>query len=187
MVRIEAAMGEFRAAMSGNESAEAVRERAERLSVLFDAAERALSRKSAWFLFLLAFVVVYREVFETILFYAALWSQGSGLAMPAGTAGAAALAAIAWALLSYSQRLPITRFFSLSSILIAVLAVIFAGKGIAALQEAGLLDVLPLPGLPRVEILGIYPTCQSALALAFILVVMLAGFWYTGRAATLRN
>ena len=36
----------------------------------------ALSRKSAWFLFLLAFVVVYREVFETVLFYAAMWSQG---------------------------------------------------------------------------------------------------------------
>src|SRR6185503_10596591 len=31
----------------------------------------ALSRGSAWFLFGLAFIVVYREVFETILFYAA--------------------------------------------------------------------------------------------------------------------
>ena len=31
----------------------------------------ALSRRSGWFLFLLAFVV-YREVFETVLFYAAL-------------------------------------------------------------------------------------------------------------------
>src|SRR3546814_10636427 len=29
---------------------------------------RALSRQSAWFLFGLAFIVVYREVFETILF-----------------------------------------------------------------------------------------------------------------------
>lgn len=39
----------------------------------------ALSRRSGWFLFLLAFVVVYREVFETILFYAL--GQGNGLAM----------------------------------------------------------------------------------------------------------
>src|SRR3546814_10011325 len=36
---------------------------------------RALSRQSAWFLFGLAFIVVYREVFETILFYAALRSE----------------------------------------------------------------------------------------------------------------
>src|SRR3546814_19244915 len=34
---------------------------------------KALSRRSAWFLFGLTFVVVYREVFETILFYQALW------------------------------------------------------------------------------------------------------------------
>ena len=34
----------------------------------------ALSRGSAWFLFGLAFIVVYREVFETILFYAARWT-----------------------------------------------------------------------------------------------------------------
>lgn len=149
---------------------------------------RALSRKSAWFLFLLAFIVVYREVFETILFFAALWSQGSGFAILAGAAaGATALAVTAWALLSYSRRLPITHFFSVSSILIAILAVILAGKGIAALQEAGLLDILPLRVLPRVEMLGIYPTWQGALAQTFILIVMLAGFWYTGRTAVARR
>lgn len=49
----------------------------------------ALSRRSGWFLFLLAFVV-YREVFETVLFYAALWAQGDGLAMLGGAAAAKA-------------------------------------------------------------------------------------------------
>lgn len=48
----------------------------------------ALSGRSGWFLFLLAFVVVYREVFETILFYAALWAQEDGLAMLGGAAEA---------------------------------------------------------------------------------------------------
>jgi len=42
-----------------------------------DKLSAALSKRSAWFLFLLAFIMVYREVFETILFYAALWSQGT--------------------------------------------------------------------------------------------------------------
>lgn len=46
----------------------------------------ALSKKSAWFLFLLAFIVVYREVFETILFLTALWTQGGGAAMLAASA-----------------------------------------------------------------------------------------------------
>src|SRR3546814_11666418 len=49
----------------------------------------ALSRRSAWFLFGLTFLVVYREVFETILFYAAIWAQGNGGAMLAGAATAA--------------------------------------------------------------------------------------------------
>ena len=49
----------------------------------------ALSRGSAWFLFGLAFVVVYREAFETILFYTALWTSGNG-----GTILAGALSAV---------------------------------------------------------------------------------------------
>ena len=44
----------------------------------------ALSRGSAWFLFGLAFIVVYREVFETILFYAALWTPDNGATILAG-------------------------------------------------------------------------------------------------------
>ncbi len=145
---------------------------------------KALSRRSAWFLFLLAFVVVYREVFETILFYAALWSQGGGAAMLAGAALAvAALGAIAWALLSYSKRLPISQFFTYSSWLMAVLAVVLAGKGASALQEAGMLDIRPLVGLPRIELLGLYPTWEGLLSQALTLMVLLGGFWLNGRRA----
>src|SRR3546814_1686023 len=43
-----------------------------------EALGKALSRRSAWFLFGLAFLVVYREAFETILFFAALAAQGRG-------------------------------------------------------------------------------------------------------------
>jgi|CXWL01.1.fsa_nt_gi high-affinity iron transporter len=144
----------------------------------------ALSRGSAWFLFLLAFMVVYREVFETILFYVALWSQGAHFAMLAGAATAAlALVLIGWGLLSYSKRLPISQFFSYSSILIAVLAIVLAGKGFAALQEAGLLDIHPLALIPRVEVLGLFPTWEGFLAQALTLATILVGFWFNGRQA----
>jgi len=144
----------------------------------------ALSRRSGWFLFLLSFVVVYREVFETILFYAALWAEGNGAAMLGGAAVATGLLAlIAWLMLRYSARLPITQFFSWSSILIAVLAVILAGKGIAGLQEAGILGVMPLPSVPRIEMLGLFPTTQSVLAQVVAIVVLAVGFWFSGRSA----
>ena len=146
--------------------------------------DAALSRKSAWFLFLLAFIVVYREVFETILFYATMWSQGGERALLAGAlTGAAVLAIIAWAMLRYSRKLPITQFFSLSSILIAVLAVVLAGKGVAGLQEAGLLSITPFAGAPRSDLLGLYPTLQTLLAQALAVFAIAVGFMANRRNA----
>ncbi|CBL46639.1 Cytochrome c, class I:Iron permease FTR1 precursor [gamma proteobacterium HdN1] len=141
----------------------------------------ALSKKSAWFLFVLVFVSVYREVFETILFFAALWSDGQGYWLAAGIlAAVAVLSVVAWVLLRTSRRLPIGAFFSASSALIAVLAVVLTGKGVAALQEAGWLSVSVAP-LPRVELLGMYPTWQTLSAQLAIVAVLVIGYFYNTR------
>ncbi|MDE0877037.1 MAG: cytochrome c/FTR1 family iron permease [Sphingomonas bacterium] len=137
----------------------------------------ALSGRSAWFLFGLAFVVVYREVFETILFYAALWTQGNGGALLAGAGVAVAvLGLVAWAMLRYSRQLPIAKFFAYSSWLMAGLTVVLAGKGVAALQEAGIIDIAPIVGAPRLSMLGLFPTWQSILAQLLMSVAIIAGF-----------
>jgi high-affinity iron transporter len=136
----------------------------------------ALDRKSAWFVFGLTFISVYREVFETILFYAALWNEGQGVWLLAGIAsGALVLVLIAWVLLRTSRRLPLGLFFSISSGLIAVLAVVLTGKGVAALQEAGWTGVTVAP-VPSIELLGIYPTWQSLLAQLAVAVMLAVGF-----------
>jgi high-affinity iron transporter len=138
---------------------------------------RALSRGSAWFMFGLAFIVVYREVFETILFYAALWTSDNGGTILAGALTALALlAAIAWAMLRYSRKLPITQFFAYSAILIAVLAVVLAGKGVGALQEAGVIPLTLLSGVPRIDMLGIVPTAEAIGAQLLTLGIVLYGF-----------
>jgi high-affinity iron transporter len=140
---------------------------------------KALSKGSAWFLFLLAFVVVYREVFETILFFAALWSKETAGAVLAGAGTAVvALVAIAWAMLRYSTRLPISKFFAASAALVAVLAFVLAGKGLAALQEAGIVPVTPVAGAPKIEVLGFYPTWQSILVQLAVVAILLAGYLY---------
>lgn len=142
----------------------------------------ALSRGSAWFLFGLAFIVVYREVFETILFYAALWNPDNGATILAGAlAGVAVLGAIAWAMLRYSRTLPITLFFRYSAILIAILTVVLAGKGIGALQEAGLVHVTPLAGVPRVAILGLFPTAEAIGTQLAAIVALFIGFRSAGK------
>lgn len=147
----------------------------------------AMSGHSAWLLFGLAFVVVYREVFETILFYAAMTAQGNGIAMLGGAVSASAgLAVIAWAMLRYSRRLPVGRFFSYSSWLMAILTVVLAGKGVSALQEAGIVGIAPLTEIPRVELIGLFPTIQTVAAQALILAALFVGFARNRRRASLR-
>jgi high-affinity iron transporter len=142
----------------------------------------ALSRGSAWFLFGLAFIVVYREVFETILFYAALWTPDNGGTILAGALSAVALLAIiAWVMLRYSRTLPITQFFRYSAILIAVLTVVLAGKGVGALQEAGIVPVTPLDGVPRITILGLFPTAEAVATQLLAIAALFVGFRSTGK------
>lgn len=146
---------------------------------------KALSRSSAWFLFGLAFIVVYREVFETILFYAALTAQGSGAVILAGAGSAILiLGLIAWAMLRFSAKLPVSEFFKYSSALIAVLAVVLAGKGVAALQEAGMIDIAPLAQIPRIPVLGLFPTWESVGAQLLTVAIVAVGAWYNGRLAS---
>ena len=90
-----------------------------------------------------SFLAVYREMFETVLFYQALWVQageaGRGALLGGAGAAVAALAAIGWGIFRYSLRLPLGPFFAAMSLLMCALAVVLAGKGAAALQEAGVI------------------------------------------------
>jgi high-affinity iron transporter len=142
----------------------------------------ALSSGQLWAMALVSFLAVYREAFETVLFMQALWLQADlaarGALVGGVAAGAAALTVAAWVIIRFSMRLPLGIFFGLSALFLAVLAVIFAGKGIAALQAAGKLPMSPtdFPGLPA---LGIYPNWQG-LALQIVIVAIIAmGFMYS--------
>ncbi len=141
---------------------------------------KALGAGALWGLSGLSFITVYREVFETILFYQALWAQTdeAGRSMALGGFGTAVgvLVVLAWLVMRYSMRLPLRQFFSVTGILMFVLAVIFAGKGVAALQEAGYIPVTPV-NFPRFDLLGIYPNLQG-LALQLGLLLLALFLWY---------
>lgn len=148
-----------------------------------DKLSAALNRQSAIMLFVLAFVTVYREVFETVLFYAALWTEGTGGYLLAGLGlGIALLALVAWIMLRTSTRLPIGRFFAISSALVAVLAVVMVGKGVAALQEAGVIGITPIAG-PSVDLLGIHPSLQTTLAQLMVVAVIVASMLFNARSS----
>ncbi|WP_020167555.1 MULTISPECIES: cytochrome c/FTR1 family iron permease [Methylotenera] len=136
----------------------------------------AMFKRSAWALFALSFIAVYREVFETVLFYSALAADGNGGGLLAGFLTAILLLAIiAWALLRTSAKMPIGKFFSITSILVMILAVILMGKGCIALQEAGWIGVTPIIG-PRIPLLGIHPTAETVIAQIAVLIIVVVGF-----------
>jgi high-affinity iron transporter len=82
-------------------------------------------------------------------------------------------------MLRYSAKLPISQFFRYSSILMAVLAVVLAGKGVAAIQEAGLVGVTPVHGVPRIDAVGLQPSMQVIGAQLLALIALLVGFRLT--------
>lgn len=143
----------------------------------------ALTSGSSLALASAAFLAVYREGFETVLFYKALFLSGSGgSSMPVMIgilAGAVVLVAVYIAISRFGVRLPLKAFFGVTSALLYYMAFVFAGKGIAELQGGGMLSTTIVPWMPRVPALGIYPTLESLLVQSALLVLLVAALIWT--------
>ncbi len=143
--------------------------------------QKALHGGALWLLAGIAFLAVYREIFETVLFYQALYQQveqGASNSLSAGIATAAAiLLVMTWVILRTSLRLPLRLFFQVNSAIMLTLAFTFSGHGIAALQEAGVIPISGVP-LPEFSLLGIYPTWQTLLVQAGLLMLFVVYFLY---------
>jgi high-affinity iron transporter len=145
----------------------------------------ALNRRSGLALASVAFLAVFREGFETVLFYKALVVSGGGGAtagMPValGFVAAAVLLAIVYVAINrFGVRLPLRPFFAVTSALLYLMAFNFAGTAIAELQEGGFLPLTPVTWLPHIPVLGMYPTVESALAQAALLALALLALVWT--------
>lgn len=133
-------------------------------------------------LVVLSFFVVFREVFESVLFLTALNIESAGKQSNAIALGLlialVAVVVLAIVILRYSAKLPIPRLFKFSTIVMGVLAVILSGKGIHSFQEVGWLSITGIP-LIKLDILGIYPTLETVAAqglVAAIVVYMINPF-----------
>ncbi|MDO9183932.1 MAG: FTR1 family protein [Bacteriovorax sp.] len=140
----------------------------------------AIDNKNLFGLFSIAFISVFREAFETVLFIRALWFQTNIDGKNAISLGLlAALALIftfSFVALRYSKKLPVRELFKISSILTSVLAFILAGKAVHSMQEAGYLNATNFPWNIRFDTIGFFPTWQTiaaqvlTLGLALILI-----------------
>lgn len=147
----------------------------------------AVTGGSAFALASAAFLAVYREGFETVLFYKALLVSGGptgGSVVPvvAGIAVGGAVLAVVYVLINrFGVKLPLRPFFAATSAFLYYTAFVFAGKGIAELQAGGVVGTTVLPGWPRIAALGIYPTVESLLAQGILVVLALVALvWIFG-------
>ena len=143
--------------------------------------ENAVSRNSVIALASVSFFAVYREAFETVLFYQALWYQAenSQSAVIWGiVAGALVLIVLFYVVFKMALRIPLKYFFTFTSIFLYFLAFILLGKGIKELQEAGVVSVTPVEYLPYIDVIGFYPTTQTVIPqILLVLAFFFAAFW----------
>jgi high-affinity iron transporter len=139
---------------------------------------KALATGSLFSLGFLAFLAVFREGTETVLFYIGMASSVGLPVLLSGIAiGAAILVLVAFLILKVGLRIPMRPFFLVSSILVFYLGLKFTGMGINGLQNAGVLSATTSDNLPTIPWLAVYPYWQSVvpqivLVLAAIVMVV---------------
>jgi high-affinity iron transporter len=135
----------------------------------------------------LGFTAVYREGFETVLFYQALaiFAQGLELWVVLGAVTAAvALAGVAYAVLALGKKLPFKPLLVAGASMLLLLSVAFAGNAVRSLQGAGWISITPIEGdwarlnVFVAEMTGIHPTREGILVQAVLLGVYVVGALY---------
>ncbi|MFQ5680073.1 MAG: FTR1 family protein, partial [Gemmatimonadota bacterium] len=153
---------------------------------------RAVTTGSALAMATLAFAAVYREGFETVLFYQALLFDAGAAALLTGfLPGLLLIGAVGVGIVRVGLRLPLRRAFGVTNAILIYLAFVFVGKGVYNLQEAGLFAPTPVSWVPDHEltrqVLGVHPVGEALLAqAALLLLVGLSYLYYRRRAALTR-
>jgi high-affinity iron transporter len=146
----------------------------------------AVSLGSTFSLIMVGFTAVYREGFETALFYQALWSFGAGLGrwVFAGLfAGLMALTAVAVAMFRLGRRVPIKTFMTIAVVCVMLTSVAFLGNAVHALQAGDLIAYHRLDSWPRLpiflsQVTGYWPTVQSIVAQSLLAMIYIIGGVY---------
>jgi high-affinity iron transporter len=136
---------------------------------------------------LLSFFTVYREGFETVLFYQAMlsfakymeWYVVAGLVLGLGV-----IVATAIVVRKLGRRLPLKVLFALTMGIGAYMSIAFMGNAIREFQELGYISTTHLIGtVPRLDInlatmTGIHPTLETIIAQIILLAVYVVGSLY---------
>lgn len=135
------------------------------------------SLKALWFV---AFLAVYREGAETVLFYQALVADSAGSkgmsAIAAGFGiGSVLLVGIYLAMRHGALKLPLRPFFLFTGALMYYMSFVFVGKGVMELIEGKLFSPSLISWVPTLSFIGVYPYMQTLLPQLAIVLAAAAG------------
>lgn len=146
--------------------------------------KNALTQEKLMALGSISFIAVFRESFESVIFLRALAPVDDGTSSSAILAGVLLACALAIVLgllaMRLGKKMPLARLFSLSSLIMLVLAVILAGKGVHSFQEIDFVGQNILHGAPRFDLLGVFPTWQT-MGLQLLTLIVAGLLWGRSR------
>jgi high-affinity iron transporter len=136
---------------------------------------------------MLSFFTVYREGFETVLFYQAIFSFAKYMEwyVIAGLiSGLVVIIGVALVVRRIGKKLPLRVLFGLTMGIGAYMSIAFIGNAVREFQELGYISTTPLIGIvPRFDInlatmTGIHPTLESVVAQMVLLSIYVIGSLY---------
>jgi high-affinity iron transporter len=141
--------------------------------------QTSVAKGSLFSLAFAAFLAVFREGAELILFYWALLADTKtyvGMIWAGLGAGCAILVVIYILIRFMSVRLPLKPFFMGTSVVLSIMAVSFIGTGVKNLQTANVVGVTPISGISSFDLLGIYPTMETLIPQGVLIIVLVVTF-----------
>jgi high-affinity iron transporter len=144
----------------------------------------AIAAGSAGAFAALGFTAVYREGFETVLFYKALALFAAGLEVwivLGAVSAAIALGVLGYAILKLGRTLPLKPMLIVGASILLLLSVAFSGNAVRSLQEADVVAATPVhagwarPPVFVAELTGIHPTKQGLVTQAVLLAIFASG------------
>lgn len=151
----------------------------------------SLDKSSKRTLMFAAFLAVFREGAELVLFYTAAFGNGRSNVthIALGILLAIIVLVIVWLLFRFtSVKLPIKAFFRFTSVLLFLLCVSFMGKGVVELSEAGVIQggtVIPAMNGFTLDALSIYDRAETLIPQ--IMIVVAAAALYISHAVKSRK
>lgn len=139
----------------------------------------AISSGSVFAMAAISFLSVFREGAETLVFYAGIAPKMETSKFVLGIVVALLILVIfAFVLIKVSGKIPIHKFFAVATILIYVLAFKIIGVSLHTLQLRDTLSTTIVDGLPVVSIIGFYPTVETMIGQAVLIVLVGATIIY---------